>query len=248
MEQKQRISDELLAKYLDGQTTPEETESVLSFLAENDENVDDLAHICAAIEVQKNADKMALFNKRTTRRRLLWTLSSAAAVALVVVVTLLVFFPKKEGNMVAVQTDTTKVATPSQISEEVDNQIDNVEEPSSASSDITTPNWQGEKLKNYADATAKTGFCNMIVPSQKSYTISSNRTYFDFSWSTDAVTKVLILKDENGKILFYEKIEDDDYVKFKTADYQKYNRIFWQLEVTYSNGKSETKSGEIQFE
>lgn len=242
----QNLSDELLAKYLSGKTSPEETEQVLSFLAENDGNLDDFTQICAAIEVQKSAEKAAFAQKKAVRRRILWVASSAAAIALIVVVALFAFQPKENSNWVAQKTDSTQNTIVVPESEFTDNQNDSVIEKET--NNAIAPNWRGEQPKNYAESTSKTGFCNMITPSQSKYAVSTQRTYFDFSWSTDAVRQTLILKDENGRIVHREEMQDEDYVKLKVADYQKYGKLSWTLVLTYSSGATETKTGDIVFE
>ena len=58
MNDKNTISDELLTKFLCGKTTPEESELVMAYMAESDENIEDLKNICAAIEMQKDMDEL----------------------------------------------------------------------------------------------------------------------------------------------------------------------------------------------
>lgn len=244
----QNLSDELLAKYLSGKTSPEETEQVLSFLAENDGNLDDFTQICAAIEVQKSAEKAAFAQKRAVRRRILWVASSAAAIALIVVVALFAFQPNENDDRMAQQTDSAQNSIFVPKSESFDNQNDSIAKGVEEKSKALAPNWRGEPSKNYAEGTSKMGFCTMITPSQNVSSVSSHRTYFDFSWSTDAVRETLILKDENGRIIHREEMQNEDYVKFKVADYQKYGKLSWTLVLTYSSGATETKTGDIVFE
>ncbi len=248
MKSEPNLSDELLAKYLSGKTSPEETEQVLSFLAENDENLEDFTQICAAIEVQKSAEKTAFSQKKAFRRRILWVASSAAAIALIVVVALFAFHTNENSNWVAQQTDSTQKTMVLPKFESIDNQNDSTVKKVKKKSNALTPNWRGEPSKNYAEGTSKTGFCTMITPSQNVSSVSFHRTYFDFSWSTDAVRETLILKDENGQTLYREEMQNEDYVKFKVADYQKYGKLSWTLVLTYSSGATETKTGDIVFE
>ena len=80
MENKKEITDELLDKYLSGQCTEDEEAEVLDYMAQSDENVDDLMNIVAAIEAQKKATSLA--TKKVTRRFIPW--SAAASVLLLV--------------------------------------------------------------------------------------------------------------------------------------------------------------------
>ncbi len=80
MNDKHEISDELLTKYISGQCTETEEAEVLDYMAQHDENVDDLMNIVAAIEAQKKAESLAL--KKKPRRYIPW--AAAASVLLVV--------------------------------------------------------------------------------------------------------------------------------------------------------------------
>lgn len=93
MENRKEISDELLAKYLSGQCTEAEETEVLDYMAQSDENIDDLTNIVAAIEAQKKAT--ALAPKKETRRFIPW--SAAASVLLLVGLTW--FFTTRNNGM-----------------------------------------------------------------------------------------------------------------------------------------------------
>ncbi len=79
-EAEQHISDELLARYLSGKATPEEESAVLDYLSENDERVEDLLAMSAAVE---QFGKQEVEQKKHVRP--LWpALSAAASVALLI--------------------------------------------------------------------------------------------------------------------------------------------------------------------
>lgn len=75
-----KVTDEMIARYLSGKATPEEESAVLDYMSENDGNLDDLLTITAAVEQ---------FGKRDTERkshvRSLWpAISAAASVAILI--------------------------------------------------------------------------------------------------------------------------------------------------------------------
>ena len=93
MENKKEISDELLAKYLSGQCTEAEESEVLDYMSQNDENIDDLTNIVAAIEAQKKATSHA--TKKATRRFIPWS----AAASVLLLVGLAWFFTSRNNGM-----------------------------------------------------------------------------------------------------------------------------------------------------
>ena len=95
MKDKQMVSDELLAKYLSGATTLEETEQVLSFLAESEEHFEEFASICEAIVFQKEAEKKAA---QRARRRLWMRISYATTAAAAVAAIILILTPLHIGR------------------------------------------------------------------------------------------------------------------------------------------------------
>lgn len=87
------VTDEMIARYLSGKATPEEESAVLDYMSENDERLDDLLAMSAAIEtnsieVEKPKGKN-VEESRNRKVRPLWTaLSIAASIALVICITL----------------------------------------------------------------------------------------------------------------------------------------------------------------
>ena len=53
-----KVTDEMIARYLSGKATPEEESAVLDYMSENDGNLDDLLTITAAVEQFGLKDKM----------------------------------------------------------------------------------------------------------------------------------------------------------------------------------------------
>ena len=78
------VTDEMIARYLSGKATPEEESAVLDYMSENDEHLEDLLAMSAAVE-QFGGQKV----EQKKRIRPLWTaLSIAASIALVICITI----------------------------------------------------------------------------------------------------------------------------------------------------------------
>lgn len=244
------ISDELLTKFLCGKTSPEETELVLSFMAESDENIEDLKNICAAIEIQEDADAVKVRKRKVIPKRFFWVISSVAAVALVLFISIFVLHIMKSENggenLVAEVTDTIQpkqtenASLEDSVSFDNTNIIDNKAKPSS-------PLWNQNQGKNYAGGDSKSCYCNMVVPREAVMIVPLSQTYFEFNWKTDAVKSIITLYDAHHNLISREEI-DDDYVRYKVADYQSYQQIYWKLTVTFSDGTAKENSGSIKFE
>ncbi len=239
MESNHNISDELLAKYLSGKATPEESEVVLAYLAEHDERVEDFASMVAAVELQRDAEA-AMKTRRRTLRRMWVGVSAAAAVVLAVC-----FFAVRtmqprsdDGNLVATNADTAAVIVPEQ------NMPDTLMEEPSVSP--ANPNWHGLAQKNYAVGDSKSGYCKVVVPKQQEYRISSQQSFFDFSWHTDAEKQLFELKTTSGQVLYSEAA--DGYVRFSAEDYRQYGHLVWNLKVTFAVDSPWEMGGTIVFE
>ncbi len=74
------MTDEMIARYLSGKATPEEESAVLDYMSENDERVEDLLAMSAAVE---QFGKQEVEQKKHVRP--LWpALSAAASVAILI--------------------------------------------------------------------------------------------------------------------------------------------------------------------
>ena len=78
-----KVTDEMITRYLCGQATPEEESTVLDYLSESDEHIDDLLAMTAASQLVDSKAKTPL--KRTNIIRI--SLAVAASIALVVCIT-----------------------------------------------------------------------------------------------------------------------------------------------------------------
>ena len=90
------MTDEMIARYLSGKSSPEEEALVLDYLSESDEHLEDLLAMSAAVEVNRGEAP-----KQQTR--LLWTtISVAASVALLIGIGITIWHNSSTGSNLSV--------------------------------------------------------------------------------------------------------------------------------------------------
>ena len=250
MNDKNTISDELLTKFLCGKTTPEETELVMAYMAESDENIEDLKNICAAIEVQKDVEKVA---PRHSPRRFLWIISSVAvAVAAIVICT--VAFNRANGTddspMIVEQTDTVKFEQQFQDTivaiEEIETENASKREHPKMPNEFV-PIQPAVESKHYAGEMAKVNYVSLLFPYKDIHYISLDRRSINFQWNSDAIGIHLTVMDLDDKLLLDKQITDDDHFLWKMPPIEE-NAFFWKMIFTFKDGSTKTKQGRIQDE
>ena len=86
----------MIARYLSGKATPEEEAAVLDYLSENDEHLEDLLAMSAAVELSGN-------NKPKRQTRPLWpAISAAASVAILIGVGITIWHGGNSGSPVGI--------------------------------------------------------------------------------------------------------------------------------------------------
>lgn len=232
------ISDELLAKYLSGKTSPEEEEMVLSYLGDNEDGLEDLKNITASVELHHTMQK-----RNSSKNVWKWVagIASAAAVAMLVVTG--IYFSKQDngsGNtfvqnqQTSTQQDSLKTVTAdtSKVTD-ADNEI-NRESPQ-------TPSYV--EPKHYADSAKKKNYANMIYPPSKLQSISNQKKSVSFRWNTDAIDVHLSVKSGDERVLIDQKLGPVRYFNFTLPDPD--DTLKWQAVFTYADGSSTTKEGTI---
>ena len=248
MNDKNTISDELLTKFLCGKTTPEETELVMAYMAESDENIEDLKNICAAVEIQKDVEKVA---PRRPHRRFLWIVSSAAA-AIAAIVICLVALNNDNGTdvspLIAVQTDTVKFEPATQ---DTVTAVEPTEEASKAQSghqsDEFMPIQPAEQSRHYAGEMAKVNYVSMLYPYKDVLYVPLNKKTIDFQWDSDAVNVQLEIVDFEDKLLLNKRFDSDNHFVWTLPSIEE-NVFFWKMTFTFENGSTKVKRGRIQDE
>lgn len=245
MDKKEQMSDELLAKYMSGKASSEEEEAVLQYLAENDEHLDDFLNMVAAVELQQGKKK-SIENKNVWKR-VLWTFSAVAAIALLVVVGVFAFHHAEDENdhfAQQEQAEQSQSNTPTTVSDSV--------KSNSVNTRIKPDNLEKELLpavqepKHYADSALKKSYAQMIFPSRKLTTISSDRQSVTFRWRTDACKIHLLVTFDDGGVLVDEHLENRNAYKMKIADVTQ--NLNWSAVFTFSDGNTLEKNGEIAVE
>ena len=90
------VTDEMIARYLSGVASPDEEAAVLDYMSENDNRLDDLLAMTAAIEQNEGV-------KQRKRVRSLWpAISAAACITLLLGVGLSLWHHSMTGNTMGV--------------------------------------------------------------------------------------------------------------------------------------------------
>lgn len=118
MEQKHNITDEQIARFLNGTASEEEKEVILEYMSQSDENLDELMSIADAVQAQRAAATPA---HKTPP--LVWRIAASVAVVLIAGGVWLalrdrgVNLAPQAGNTVAMNTSTTSSNMPNAIDE-----------------------------------------------------------------------------------------------------------------------------------
>lgn len=235
MGKNEKISDELLAKYMSGQTTPAEESAVLDYLAESDENLDDFLQMSAAVEANHAP-------KARTRNYFKW-IAVAAAAALLVFVCLFAWMHQKQDNI-----EIAQKANPAQHTNPVHTRVtDSVEMPTTeVPTTLEKPNELIPDMvepKTYADSSRKRNYANMIYPSSKLTSISQEKKSLIFRWNTDAVDIRFSVKDEKGNLITEKQLNAVKYFPFAIPDDK--DTLHWQAVFTYADGTTTVRKGSI---
>lgn len=92
-----KVTDEMIAHYLSGKATPEEESAVLDYMSENDEHLEGLLAMSAAIEATSQR------GQKSKIVRPLWpALSAAASVALLIGVGITLWHNSQSGSSVGI--------------------------------------------------------------------------------------------------------------------------------------------------
>lgn len=243
MREKTNISDELLVKFLNSDTTWEESEQVLNYLSENDENLEDFICMAAALESYWDEQRIRkTIHLRTRRRILLWVSAAAAVIALLIVGT---FFIRnngqQQGNLIAQQKQTEiseKNVSPSS-AVEVDSTLEN---GISGQQEIQQYTPKKEEPKLYADSSRKQYYATMIYPSKEVTTVNQKRS-ITFRWNSDAENIHLEIKSGENAVLVNEDLGRSKWYQLHTTDTT--TTYHWKISFNYPNKTSIVKQGKI---
>lgn len=243
MNTEKQISDELLAKYMSGKTTPEEEAVVLDYLAESDDNLDDFQQMVVAVELHKGKEKAAVVN--ATWKKVVWSVSAAAAIALLVVAGIFAFHHGDEnGNRLAKQNQenqTQNNETTITILDTSANVRDDLEINQNDVEGAHTP--AVNEPKHYADSAKKKNYANMIYPASKLTSISEKKKSISFHWNTDAVNVKISIRTQDNQVVMEKNLGAVRYFNFPIPD--EADTLQWETEFTYPDGSKIVKDGKI---
>lgn len=254
---KQKISDELIAKYMSGKASQEEADAVLEYLSQTDERVDDFLNECAAVELHHNSTKSAVGKHRTLHR---WWVVAAGAAAVAAVVLVAVFaFRKEDGPLLAEQerqsADSTLVNAGSNVKEDESFLAETTPKDESASiENVKTENkseqvspqvlHSGEERKNYAGEVRKENMATMVFPSLNE--VEVNKRSVTFRWNSDAETITLYICNEVGTVLQKIDVSGKSLYRYQIPDV--FLSIDWKMLFEFNDAPSVEKSGRIYVE
>ena len=254
MENDNNISDELLAKYLSGSTTPEETEQVLAYLADNDENIEDFSTICEAVECQHDAEKSV--HQRRLRRRILWIGSSAAAAVAAIIICLFALKMGGDGSNANLLADTNdSIRKGAEVALPISNDsLENskVKPSNGTEKDVIDSRIAVQKeasAPSYADGMARTHFARMIYPFKEVQYVAAGRKSVGFKWDSDAVKVRLTIRNDDAdeKILLDEWIAGSDHFNWSLPPIE--DHVFsWEMVFVFEDGTTVIRQGQLQDE
>ena len=245
MDKKEKMSDELLARYLSGKASVEEETAVLDYLAEKDENLDDFLNITASIELQKSKGKPNVYSKFW--KKFGWSISAAAAVAALIIVSVWFFRYRNNEDVPLVQHNQTE--QPSDTSSPLSSQ--DTSAPAADKLKSKQPPIENCLLptilepKQYADNATMSNYAKMLYPASPKILISQDERSMTFRWRTDACKVHLWVKSDTGKSLVNVPLTTE--TKFTLPLTDSMPNLIWKMNFTFSNGGVIEKSGEIMM-
>lgn len=243
MREKTNISDELLVKFLNSDTTKEESEQVLNYLSENDENLEDFICMAAALESHWDEERIRKTLRLRTRRRVLWWTSAAAAVIVLLIVGTFIIRNngQQQENLIA-QQEQTEIPEENGSQEsavEVDSTLEN---GTSERQEIQQYTPKKEEPKLYADSSHKQYYATMIYPSKEVTTVNQKRS-ITFRWNSDAENIHLEITSGENAVLVNEDLGKSKWYHLQTTDTT--TTYHWKISFNYSNKTSIVKQGKI---
>lgn len=240
MEDSRNISEDLLVKFINCDTTPEEYDMVLDYLSASDENLDDFLTMCAALESHWNAEKVRrAIQQRHSRRRFIGWISAAAAVALIVLAGTYFIRNSQQENgqngMVAQQEQAN------------DTIVEKAPAPSVADSVFDTKDEtqrfipQKESPKLYADSSHKHNYATMVYPTKSEVSVENKRS-ITLRWSTDAVSTHIEITD-GTRTLVDENLGTAKMYHLQTNGTE--TTYFWHITFELPDRTTIEKSGKI---
>lgn len=264
MNNKKEISDEALARYISGVSSTDEEARVLDFMAESDENVDDLLNIADAVRIQHEYEQRSgtLMNaddgRKKTRRFVLRPLYWAAASLLVAVSILGLwrFGTRDSGPVVASATDSSKTEIISD-SSRLNPRLSADEEGLLAENRGTAKQPSGEDDGMYeihqdqnimaSQGTKAEALSLEVVTPRRSHEVCLRGDKVTFSWHSNGAKTELILFDDEMEMLRRIDVTGRESIDISTASLTDIDTLHWRIEASSPNGTVVKHEGSVQL-
>lgn len=279
------MKDDLLIRFIEGKTTPEETELVLKELSQDNEAAKEWMQM---VQGARLADSKPVMNidsdefiaktlaEKTGKQqaggktiRLPWILSAvAAAAASVAIVVTVMRGTDDRGNipsqdMLAESTTETVIPTVEDSTVEK-NIVDIQDSPVSdmGSNETKIEEVRTEQMEEIVSqkivqdsntATASESYApslEIVKPAKSPYRVRvrNPEKEFVFEWKmTDASKARLSIADKNGKVLINVDNVSEEHFGVTSSSIVDKGMLDWTLEVTFSDGSMQKKTGEIEL-
>lgn len=261
MNNKKEISDEALARYISGVSSADEESRILDFMAESDENVNDLLNIADAVRIQQEYEKRSGTDLDTndvhnrTRRFVLRPVYWAAASLLVAFMALGVwrFGIRGSGPVVVADTDSSNA--------EMISDSTRLNPSSSTEDGLWAENRGGAKKssgendgmyeihkdQNFtaSQGTKAEALSLDVVTPRRSHEVCMRGDKVSFSWHSNGAKTELILFDDEMEILRRIDVTGRESIDISTVTFSDIDTLHWRIEARSVNGAVVNHEGSI---
>lgn len=263
MNNKKEISDEALARYISGVSSADEEARVLDFMAESDENVDDLLNIADAVRIQQEYEQrsgtvMDADDGRNKTRRFVLRPVYWAAASLLVAVTILGlwrFGTRGSGQVIVADTDSIPV----------DKASDDAWSNPTPSTDggLLADNNGGAKQLSVEDdgmyvvhqdqnimasqGTKAEALSLEVISPRRSHEVCLRGDKVSFSWRSNGAKTEIILFDDDMEMLRRIDVTGRESIDISTASLTDIDTLHWRIEASSPNGTVVNHEGSVQL-
>lgn len=265
-----RLSDETLARYISGKSSADEEADVLDYMAESDENVDELLAVAEAVDQQRKAEKEALKKRKTIMLRpVLYVAASLVILFLVNVIWRIVFSGNPDGSAVVVAISDSSATNKShdavlensivQSAQDIDNGVVAVNNPAQPKSKPSQVRNNGDTSgvgvyhtiqrveSHMASRTTKDdgGDIKMIFPRRSLQTCVSDET-FTFRWEDIIGKTTLTVSNSEGLLLIKADVSDRNNYTLDNSIWENNDKLLWTLTHEDMLGNIQSRQGTIK--
>ena len=210
-------------------------------------------------DIQKSSDLFV--QKRKARMRVVWAM--AASLAIVLAVALFVLFrpDSTEQKFVQNNTDSSAVTTTqpktdknlAQSNTSLKNSSETPKYTEGGDKDMTAPevNYNSQVLEKQYAHTQTANLLKVLKPGKNDYRVlcKNLEKSLNFEWETENIQSLrLMVKNTQGKLIAETNDPSAKHfsLTYKTVYPEK--QLDWHLQVTFRDGKQETRSGQVKID